>query len=135
MIHTSQHAYIIVVPEDDIHNMHIKINFHHLLILLKFILKYLPVPEDCLPDAPAWLSDGTTWLPDATACLLVCLLVWPPVDLLCWLPDGSPIASANKIFASKRLVTVLRHDPCDPVASAITRSFSTAFAAIVARRA
>ena len=73
-------------------------------------------------------------MPDATACLLVCLLGRPPVDLLGWSPgDASSIAYANIILASKRLVVVLRpNDPCDPVASAITRSFSAAFAASVA---
>ena len=114
--------------------MHTKINSHHLVLRLKCIPRYLPVPEDGLPDTPTWLSDGTAWLPDDTAWVsdaTTCLLVWPPVELLGWLPDDSPIASANIIFASKRLVVVFRHDPCDPVVSVITRSFSAAFAASV----
>ena len=114
--------------------MHTKINSHHLVLHLKCIPKYLPVPEDGILDAPAWLSDSTAWLPDATACLLVCLLGRPPVDLLGWSPgDASPIASANIREASKRLVTVLRpDDPPEPDASATTRSFSASFAASVA---
>ena len=121
--------------------MYTKINYHHLLLRLKCIPINLPIPEDDLPDAPAclsddtaWLPDGSAWVPDATACLLVCLLGRPPVDLLGWSPgDGSPIASANIREASKRLVAVLRpDDPPEPDASATTRSFSASFAASVA---
>ena len=112
------------------HNMHTKINSHHLLLRPKCIPRYLPIPEDGLPDVhaclsddtawlpddTAWLPDGSAWVPDATACLLVCLLGRPPVDLLGWSPgDASPIASANIREASKRLVAVLRaDDPPEP---------------------
>ena len=121
--------------------MHTKIDYHHLLLHLKCISINLPIPEDDLPDAPACLSDGTTWLPDgsawvpdATACLLVCLLGRPPVDLLGWSPgDASPIASANIREASKWLVAVLwQDDPPEPDASATSRLFSASFAASVA---
>ena len=118
--------------------MHTKIDYHHLLLRLKCIPINLPIPEDDLPDAPAclsddtaWLPDGSAWVPDATACLLVCLLGRPPVDLLGWSPgDVSPIASANIREASKRLVAVLRPD--DPPEPVTTRSFSASFVASVA---